>query len=214
MSLLSIQKLFKSYPNQGLVLENIQLDIPRGTSSFVFLGENGSGKTTLLKMISTLIEPDRGEISFNSESLNYQNKNLRSQVLYTSPEVSGFLPHLTGRENLEFWSKFFKKKKDIPKDWGQQNPFLEKKYSTFSSGMKQCLQVLFICLREPKLLLLDEPFKNLDEKKTLWAQEMILSHCKESLIGISAHELSEVNPLLFFENSPVFQIEKRQIRLC
>jgi len=135
----------------------------------VILGPNGSGKTTLLKLVSTMLLPDEGRVLVCNADTADQERRARRAVGFAVASERSFFPRLTARENLDFFSAL----EEIPR---QERPsrvqhaleaaLLAEVGDTlvmkFSSGMYQRLGIARALLKQPAILLLDEPTRSLD----------------------------------------------------
>jgi heme exporter protein A len=136
--------------------------------TLVLLGPNGAGKTTLLKVLATLLRPTRGRGKVLGFDLNSAQDAIRGRI--------GVLGHnsylygdLTARENLRFFAAmgqkpFSEKGIDEALHRVELDAYADQRVRTFSSGMKRRLALARLLLGLPELLLLDEPYTNLDQK--------------------------------------------------
>jgi ABC-type multidrug transport system ATPase subunit len=125
-------------------------------------GANGCGKSTLLRCLAGLLRPDRGEIAATEAGRALDSGERRRSVGYVAPDVS-FYDELTGAENLELFARL----RGVPARAGaalaeRLGLPAERPFHAMSSGMRQRLRWAFALLHDPLLLLLDEPFQNLD----------------------------------------------------
>ncbi|MCT4566662.1 MAG: ABC transporter ATP-binding protein [Maledivibacter sp.] len=150
------------------VLNNINLTVDEG-EMVSLLGPSGCGKTTTLKIIAGLFSPDCGEILFNGKSIAHIPVEKRGAVIVFQDYL--LFPHMTIQENIGFGLKMAKVKKS--KRIARINEILElvglagheRKYpSELSGGQKQRVAIARALAIEPKILLLDEPFSNLDTR--------------------------------------------------
>ena len=125
-------------------------------------GPNGCGKSTLLRCLAGLLRADKGTIRARVEGRELDGDERRARVGYLAPDVA-FYDELSGHENLAFVARL----RGIAPERGEllaERLGLpgERAWHAMSSGMRQRLRWAFALLDEPKLLLLDEPFQNLD----------------------------------------------------
>lgn len=158
--------LTKSYKKKRVV-DNLSFSVNNG-EIFAFLGSNGAGKTTTIKMILGLVGIDSGEVKIA--------ENIR---IGYSPETPYFPPFLTGYEVLEYYAGIQKiskteRKTEIPKlleTVGLEND--KTRVKNYSKGMLQRLALAQALLRNPNLLILDEPTAGLDALGRLEIMQLI-----------------------------------------
>lgn len=162
--------ILKPFSKRKIVtaLKNISLKIENG-ERVAFLGPNGAGKTTLFKLIGGLLLPTSGNIIVNGSNTLSQNIRARSSVGIVMNEERSFYWRLSGIQNLEFFG-------NLENIFGKQlenkiDELLElvglkesgnKTVGSYSSGMKQRLAIARCLLKEPEILILDEPTRALD----------------------------------------------------
>ena len=188
-------RYLKKYYGKQLAVNNISLQIPRG-SIYGLLGPNGAGKTTTLKMITGLVYPGAGEIIVFGEP--WQRKHLRRiGALIESPALYG---NLTAFENLLVHAKLI----GLPKERIYEvleivelKDVGKKLVSQFSMGMKQRLGIAIALLGYPELLILDEPTNGLDPIGIQELRELIRSFPEKGItVILSSHILAEVSQLV------------------
>lgn len=201
MASITIKNISKNFQNKN-VLQNIDLNINEG-EMISLLGPSGCGKTTMLKVIAGLIKPDNGDIFFNGNSvLNISVEKRGAIIVFQEYRL---FPHLTVEKNIEFGLKMAKVSKDKRKrkikemiDLVKLNGH-EKKYPReLSGGQQQRVAVARSLAIEPKVLLLDEPFSNLDTRlresmrefvseiqKKLGITTILVTHDKEEALTMS-----------------------------
>ena len=160
---LEVENLVKSYGN-NLVIKNLTFSIEKG-QLISFVGESGSGKSTFLKCLSGLENINSGKVILNNKIINDKNlfvKPQRRKIGYVFQDYPLF-PHLNIKENICFnlEKRYFKNFKDIVK-LTNLKPLLERYPHEISGGEQQRVCIARSIIREPDLLLLDEPFSNLD----------------------------------------------------
>jgi len=160
---LEVENLVKSYGNNP-VIKNLTFSIEKG-QLISFVGESGSGKSTFLKCLSGLENINSGKVILNNKIINDKNlfvKPQRRKIGYVFQDYPLF-PHLNIRKNICFnlEKRYFKNFEDIVK-LTNLKPLLERYPHEISGGEQQRVSIARSIIREPDLLLLDEPFSNLD----------------------------------------------------
>ncbi len=128
------------------------------------LGANGSGKSTLLSILAGIQKPDSGSFALDGREL-FGAPKLRSRMVGYVPQGTPLIPELTARDNLLLWYSPKALKAELESgvlkllDIG---PFLNKRVSTLSGGMKKRLSIGCAVHGRPPVLLLDEPTAALD----------------------------------------------------
>ncbi len=198
MSAIQLKNVSFGYHKNQLVLSNINITVPQG-SIYGFLGANGAGKTTSIRLMLGLMKPLKGKVSvFNNAIKDSYPKYLnRIGSLIESPSLYG---HLSAKDNLRIWSKYFKVPKnriDEVLELVSLTDAKKKKVQAFSTGMKQRLGLATAMLHNPDLLILDEPTNGLDPMGIIELRE-ILHRLKEAgkTILLSSHILSEVEKIV------------------
>lgn len=161
---LKVKNLVKHYSTEYPIIKDLSFSVDKG-ELISFLGESGSGKTTFLKCLAGLEKINSGYIELNGEILN-------DDIRFESPQKRkvGFVfqdyplfPHLSLKNNITFnlEKKYHKNLDSILKLTGL-NFLLERYPHELSGGEQQRACIARALIREPDLLLLDEPFSNLD----------------------------------------------------
>ena len=193
-ALVTVSNLTKVYKDGYKAVDGLSFQVKRG-QVLGLLGPNGAGKTTTLRMMMGLIFPTTGEIAINGEPIYPGSPTLAR--LGSFVEGSGFLPHLSGRENLELYWKsigrsdepFFDDAIKIT-DLGSA---LNKKVRSYSQGMRQRLAIAQAMLGMPDLLVLDEPTNGLDPQQIKAMREVLKRYAKTGrTVIVSSHLLGEV----------------------
>ncbi|MFD0368223.1 CocE/NonD family hydrolase [Streptomyces sp. NPDC059071] len=160
------------------------------------LGPNGAGKTTTLRMLMGLITPDEGEIRVFGHAIRPGAPVLSRVGAFV--EGAGFLPHLSGRENLElYWASTGRPAEDAHIDEALRianlGGALERAVRTYSQGMRQRLAIAQAMLGLPDLLILDEPTNGLDPPQIREMREVMIRYAAGGrTVIVSSHLLSEV----------------------
>ncbi|MFI9616350.1 alpha/beta fold hydrolase [Streptomyces sp. NPDC052023] len=160
------------------------------------LGPNGAGKTTTLRMLMGLIRPDGGEIRVFGHAIRPGAPVLSRVGAFV--EGAGFLPHLSGRENLElYWRATGRPAGDAHLDEALEiaglGDALARAVRTYSQGMRQRLAIAQAMLGLPDLLILDEPTNGLDPPQIREMREVMIRYAAAGrTVIVSSHLLSEV----------------------
>ncbi|MGQ4367347.1 CocE/NonD family hydrolase [Streptomyces violaceoruber] len=160
------------------------------------LGPNGAGKTTTLRMLMGLIKPDDGEIRVFGHAIRPGAPVLSRVGAFV--EGAGFLPHLSGRENLElYWGATGRPPEDAHLDEALEiaglGDALARAVRTYSQGMRQRLAIAQAMLGLPDLLILDEPTNGLDPPQIREMREVMIRYAAAGrTVIVSSHLLAEV----------------------
>ncbi|WP_128428589.1 CocE/NonD family hydrolase [Streptomyces cyaneus] len=160
------------------------------------LGPNGAGKTTTLRMLMGLIKPDAGEIRVFGHAIRPGAPVLSRVGAFV--EGAGFLPHLSGRENLElYWQATGRPPQDAHLDEALEiaglGDALARAVRTYSQGMRQRLAIAQAMLGLPDLLILDEPTNGLDPPQIREMREVMIRYAAAGrTVIVSSHLLAEV----------------------
>lgn len=185
-------------------VDQVNLRITR-KEIFGLVGPNGAGKTTLIKMLTTLILPTSGEAKVAGYDVVKSEYQVRKMVgLVTSNERS-FYWRLTGRKNLDFFASLYKIPGRVAKE-RIENLFelldlkdaADKRFDSYSTGMKQRLAIARGLLSKPNIIFMDEPTKGVDPIGTTEIIEIIKKKIvKEwhSTLLITSHNLREIERL-------------------
>ncbi|MFJ6723455.1 CocE/NonD family hydrolase [Streptomyces sp. NPDC091281] len=160
------------------------------------LGPNGAGKTTTLRMLMGLIRPDGGEIRVFGHAIRPGAPVLSRVGAFV--EGAGFLPHLSGRANLElYWKATGRPAADAHLDEALEiaglGDALARAVRTYSQGMRQRLAIAQAMLGLPDLLILDEPTNGLDPPQIREMREVMIRYAAAGrTVIVSSHLLAEV----------------------
>jgi ABC-type multidrug transport system ATPase subunit len=144
-----------------LALRGVSLALEPG-KLVLLLGENGAGKSTLLRVIAGLTVPTHGTVSIFGSA----DRQLSKKRLGYMPHASLLYDELTGLENLEYFATLYGVRDVAVSQRAMQqvglDPSLRRRVGQYSQGMRQRLSLARAILHDPDLLLLDEPFSNVD----------------------------------------------------
>ena len=193
--LVEAHNLTKRYGSGLLAVDAINLTVRRG-EVYGFLGPNGEGKTTTLRMLLGLIRPTAGTARVLGVAPGSPEGLARVGALIEGP---GFYPYLSGRENLHVLAGYLgATAAQIDASLAQvgMTDYAARQYHAYSTGMKQRLGVAAALLKEPDLLILDEPTNGLDPKGVAEMRTLIRSIGRGiRTVLLSSHLLSEVEQL-------------------
>ncbi|MHC4645625.1 MAG: ABC transporter ATP-binding protein [Planctomycetota bacterium] len=166
------------------------------------VGPNGAGKTTLLRILADLLEPDGGGVVFCGEKLNGGKSGFRGKIGYVSSDERSFFWRLTGRQNLEFFSRLY----GIPKAVSRAriaamlrafglDGKADELFRDYSTGTRKKFSLIRALLHKPLLILLDEVTNSLDPASACAVRSLAREYvcAGEGRAGIwSSHRLEEV----------------------
>jgi ABC-2 type transport system ATP-binding protein len=187
--------LTKSFGSGVLAVSSVDMSVRRG-EVYGFLGPNGAGKTTTLRMLVGLIRPTSGAATVAGHAPGDPAGLARIGSLIESP---GFYPYLSGRENLRVVADLASvKQKRVEEvlDIVELASRAGRKFGTYSTGMKQRLGVAAALLKDPELLILDEPTNGLDPQGMAEMRKLIKDIGQgERTVLLSSHLLGEVEQI-------------------
>ena len=167
------------------VLQRLSGEVHAGGVLFV-TGRNGCGKSTLLRCLAGLLAPDSGTIDLRLNGAPLGIAERRRSVGYVAPDLT-FYDELTAGENLEFFARLRRVGVGPSIELAQWLGLpLERPVAVLSSGMRQRLRWLFALLALPALLLLDEPFQNLDQRGEEQLRELLREHLAAGGLAVVA----------------------------
>ncbi|MBN2119695.1 MAG: ABC transporter ATP-binding protein [Candidatus Omnitrophica bacterium] len=214
LSLSKISRLDLKRTKPVKALDQISFKCDKG-STLVVLGPNGAGKTTLLKIISTLVLADKGEVKIAGYKVGKDDEKIKSKIGLASGEERSFYWRLTGRQNLEFFASLYGMDKNEIKSRLEilfklfKIDYQEKRFDTYSTGMKRRFSLIRALIHDPEILLLDEPTKSLDyncrQELTKLIKELTM---KGKTVILATHDIQEAENL-----SSLFMILNKG-RLC
>jgi ABC-2 type transport system ATP-binding protein len=181
----NLTKMFKDF----VAVDSISFDVKKG-EIFGLLGPNGAGKSTTLRMLSTLAAPTKGTATIGGYDIVKHDTEVRKLIGIVSEKMIMY-NRLTARENLIFFGSLF----DIPKDalnkridelleLVQLTKWKNAQVGTFSTGMRQKMNVIRALLNMPQVLFLDEPTLGLDPQSSVEIREFIKKLNRENGITV------------------------------
>ncbi|MBA3540809.1 MAG: ABC transporter ATP-binding protein [Deltaproteobacteria bacterium] len=192
----AIAKVGKRYGTER-ALHAVNLELAAG-SMCALLGHNGAGKTTLLGIVSTLVRPTHGTVTYTAAGAALEGEAVRREI--------GLLAHaslcyaeLTAHENLALFGSLY----EVPVDRATLDALLDRvglderardrTARTYSRGMVQRLALARALLTKPSLLLLDEPFTGLDRGGALALGEQLGTlRASGTIVVVVTHDLEAI----------------------
>jgi ABC-type multidrug transport system ATPase subunit len=187
--------LTKRYGSGSAAVSAIDMHVRRG-DVYGFLGPNGAGKTTTLRMLAGLTRPTSGTARITGQPLGSSRSLARVGCLIESP---AFYPYLTGRDNLQVVADYAgvpRSRVEDALDLVELSERARDKFRTYSLGMKQRLGLAAATLKDPELLVLDEPTNGLDPQGMADMRQLIKQIARGGrTVLVSSHLLGEVEQI-------------------
>jgi len=187
----NVSKLFGSFA----ALRQVSVELEPG-KCYVLIGENGAGKSTLLRILAGLLRPSHGTIRVFGEDEPHE---ARDRIGYMS-HAPMLYDELTGVENLLYFAKLYPHRKCLePAHALRQvglDPDLPRPLGQYSQGMRQRTSLARVLLAQPLLLLLDEPFSNMDIESAGQMVELLAGfrHSSRTIV-ITTHQRELAAPI-------------------
>lgn len=208
--MIKIENVSYQYPNnRKKVFSNLNLELQDG-KIYGLLGMNGTGKSTLLYLISSLLKPQSGKITFNGKDVSCRTGEILEQIFIVPEEYD--LPEISLDEyvklNKRFYPKFNEEKLGKLLDHFKLSDKCP--LNQLSMGQKKKIYICFALATEARLILMDEPTNGMDIPSKLQFRN-ILHECiaENTTILISTHQVKDVESLL----DTVIMIDKNNILL-
>lgn len=188
----------------AIAVDNVSLRIREGELIGV-LGENGAGKTTLLRMLSTTLLPTSGRASVHGHDVVADPHAVRAEIGLVSGDERSFYWRLSGRRNLEYFAALYHLRRHVAKrridtllEALGAASYADRRFDSYSSGMRQKFAIARAMLTEPRVLFLDEPTRALDPI----AADEVRQYVTTEIIGrlghtvlLATHTLAEAQAL-------------------
>ena len=218
--MLKVTNLSFQYDADTPVLQNINFTLKKGEHLSV-MGESGCGKSTLLKAIYGLLDVDKGSLFWNDIEILGPKKNLvpgMSFIKYVAQDFD-LMPFITVSENIQkFLSRFYpeesQKRTNELLEVIEMTEFANSMVKTLSGGQKQRVAIARALAKEPKIILLDEPFSQIDNFKKNTLRRTLFNYLKEKEITciVATHDgddaLSFADTMLVIKNNQPFALGK------
>ncbi|MCW4052892.1 MAG: ATP-binding cassette domain-containing protein [Candidatus Bathyarchaeota archaeon] len=200
-AMIEVKDLTKMF-NGFTAVDHVSFDVKK-SEVFGLLGPNGAGKTTIIRMLSTLTRPTKGTATVGGYDVVKNDSDVRKLVGLVSEKMIMY-DRLTAKENLWFFGKLY----NIPKTvlnkridellgLVQLTKWKNSQVGTFSTGMRQRMNVIRALLNMPQVLFLDEPTLGLDPQSSVEVREFVKKVNRENEITIilTTHMMTEADML-------------------
>jgi ABC-2 type transport system ATP-binding protein len=194
--MLRIENISKSYGSKE-VIKNVSFEI-ENNSICGLLGKNGAGKTTILNIINFLINPSSGSIYIDESKLNDQSFDQFKKIGFVN-DRNDLISELTGYQFLKFRSLvysipnqvFSERAKNLVQYFFETSEDIDRVISSYSTGMRMKLKIIASLIHAPNILVLDEPFANLDPVMSNKLANLLADFAsqKNNLVLVSSHDL-------------------------
>ena len=193
-----LRKTYPSLRGRKVAVEGLSLRVPAG-GVHGFLGPNGSGKTTTIRMLLGLIRPDSGDMKIFGQSVPKRLPQVVSQI-GAIVEQPKFFPNFSAQKNLQLLAQAMgvpeKRITEVLTSVGLADRKKDK-FRTYSLGMKQRLAIAATLLKDPQLLIFDEPTNGLDPAGIREIRDTMRNLGNEGkTVLVSSHILSEVEQIV------------------
>lgn len=198
---LTVNKISKSYHGKKAV-DKLSFTLAPG-QILGLIGTNGAGKSTTISMVATLVKPDSGQIFFHGRDIYKNPRPLRERIGYVPQDIALYEP-LSGLDNLRFWGRAGHLNGKLLKERilavsglvGFTPEMLKKRVGEYSGGMKRRMNIAAALLKEPELLVLDEPTAGVDIQSRNMIFDIVkkLADKKTAVIYVG-HDMGEVEKL-------------------
>jgi heme ABC exporter ATP-binding subunit CcmA len=179
----SVSKLFGTFA----ALRQVTATFHTGRC-YVITGENGAGKSTLLRIIAGLAQPSMGKVQIFG---SHKTDEMRARVGYLS-HASMLYDELSAAENLSYFARLYPARQTRTPQEALQlvglDPSLTRPVGHYSQGMRQRTSLARVLLSRPELLLLDEPFSNMDAASAQQMIALLKSQRGSSAILLTTHQ--------------------------
>lgn len=185
------------YFGEEHVLKNVSHTFEKGRIHGI-VGNNGSGKTVLMKCICGFLKPDSGVIYVNHKQVGKETDFPEDIGIII--ETPGFLPHLSGTQNLKILASLQKKANALTiravLEQVGLDPDMKKPVGKYSLGMRQRLGFAQALMEDPSLLILDEPFNGLDKHGVVHIRNVIKGLREEGkTVVLASHNQVDIDEL-------------------
>lgn len=204
--MIKLENISKAYKDITL-FNGVNAEFESG-SRIAIKGVNGSGKSVLLKMVCGYAKPDSGRILIDGQELGKGQDFIRNAgISINSPE---FIDSMSGMDNLLYLIDIQKKatKEDVLALAERLRlDGLNKKYKTYSLGMRQKMRLIQALVEKPDYMILDEPFDALDDTSRETAKQVLEEYSKNKTLIFTSHNQEDIDALA----TVIYQIDDHQL---
>lgn len=182
-------------------VDNVNLQVQEG-EIYGLLGPNGAGKSTIIRMLSTLLKPTSGSARVAGFDVSREASDVKRRIGLVSEKLILYT-RLTATQNLNFFGRLYKvepmalkKRIDDLLAMVQLTQFKDKPISSYSSGMRQRVNIIRALLHDPEIIFLDEPTTALDPQSTRFIWDMVKGlRSRGRTIILTTHMMEEADEL-------------------
>ena len=202
MEIVNVKNLSKVFDKEIVAVDNVSFQVKKG-EIFGFLGPNGAGKTTTIKILTTLLQPTKGQVNIATFDVVKNPDEVRSSIGIV-PQALTLDDDLKGMTNLLLSAKLYHVPDKIAKERADEllklvglKDAAGRDVSTYSGGMRKRLELIIGLIHNPKVLFLDEPTLGLDiqTRSVIWDYLKKLNKENGLTIFITTHYLEEADLL-------------------
>lgn len=213
--MLEINNVNKSFKRKQ-VLSDINLQLGQGI--YALLGVNGAGKTTLIRILTGLLKPDEGSVTFHGKPIQKQKKLFYSSLGYM-PQYASYYPNYSVYEFMKYIcviKEVPKKKRKIKIQSVLQEVNLweerDKKIGALSGGMRQRVGIAQGIINEPEVIILDEPTAGLDPNERVRFRSLTKKIAEGRMVLLATHNVEDATRMadyaILLHNHQILAVDK------
>lgn len=194
---MKIENLSVTFKNGVKAVDNVNLEIPKGI--YGLLGENGAGKTTLMRVLTTILVPTGGTVTFEGIKYDQENYEKIQKIIGYLPQEIDLYPNLTVWECLEYMGNLsgikggeLKKRMEYYLEKTSLTEHRKKKMRQLSGGMKRRVGLIQALLNEPEFLVVDEPTTGLDPEERIRIRNLLVKVSENRTVLFSTHVVEDL----------------------
>lgn len=194
---MKIENLSVTFKNGVKAVDNVNLEIPKGI--YGLLGENGAGKTTLMRVLTTILVPTGGTVTFEGMAYNQENYEKIQKIIGYLPQEIDLYPNLTVWECLEYMGNLsgikgreLRERMEYYLEKTSLTEHRKKKMRQLSGGMKRRVGLIQALLNEPEFLVVDEPTTGLDPEERIRIRNLLVEVSENRTVLFSTHVVEDL----------------------